>query len=427
MSRFTSWLKGSATALVAASLAASAFGDSVAELRARAKTVPNPAEALVLARQLRRAGLLPEAKVTLERSFAKARGNDAVADIRLELARTYIDQNLAKRALAECDQIHKYSRFKEQLCQAEAQLLGRRGSMALPAAEEALSLSPGDYDALVAKGRALSQLSRPAEAEATLRDAAKANPSRPEAFLHLAEVLLANGDKAGGEQALRDARKADPDDPDVLLLVGSRLPAGPEARDVLEHALTVRPDFAPAQARLGQVLQKLGSLDQAEQDLTAALKTDPRQADWRAALGEVHLAKGEADLALQDAEAALKIVANHGPAKFLQAKALAAKGDVDLAMEAFQDAYSASARTDPTVLIEATHACIKGNRYTTAKAFADRATEDFPKSSAAWEAEGDVGAALHDAPLAREAYGKALGGDDSASKDEIRRKLAQFR
>src|SRR5262249_30319563 len=110
----------------------------------------------------------------------------------------------------------------------------------------------------------------------------------------------------------------------------------------------------------------------------------------------------------------------------VEAQALALKGDIDLAIEAFEAAYG-FARSNPNVLVEAVHACIRGNRLTTAKAFADRATEDFPKSGAAWELEGDVAVALKDAPLAQQAYGKALAGDGPADKDAIRRKLASVK
>src|SRR6185436_5376250 len=99
----------------------------------------------------RRAGLVTDAIATVGRAFGKARGNDAISELHLELARGFIEQRQQKRALRECEQLHKLSPFKEQLCQAEAQLLTRRGSAALPAAEQALSLQSGDYDALVAK------------------------------------------------------------------------------------------------------------------------------------------------------------------------------------------------------------------------------------------------------------------------------------
>jgi tetratricopeptide (TPR) repeat protein len=406
--------------------ATAAGADSVSDVRARAKAAILPADAVDASRALRRAGLQTEAITTIQRAFGKARGDDALGDLHLELARSYIDQRQQKKALRECDQLHKLSPYKEQICQAEAQLLTRRGSAALPAAEQALAINAGDYDALVAKGRALTQLGKPSDAETVLSDARKRAPNRPEAYRYMGELFIAQGKTVDAAATLRDGRKVAPDDPDVLDLLGGVLPPNAEARDGLQHALTIRPAFPSADARLGQVLLALGDLDGAEQHLQSALKAVPRQADWQAALGEVQIAKKQPDLALKSAEAALKVVGNHGPAKFVEAKALAQKGDIDMAIEAFQAAYG-FARTDPAVLVEAARACIRANRPTTAKAFADRATEDFPKAAASWETEGDVAVAMKDVPFAKQAYGKALAGEGPVDKDGVRRKLAALK
>jgi tetratricopeptide (TPR) repeat protein len=426
MSRLSTWALGWGIASAAALLASTSVADPLADLRARAKAASEPVEAIDVARALRRAGLAPEAVTTLQKALGNARGNDAVADLHLELERAYVDQHQGKKATRECDRIHKLSAFKEQLCIAEAQLSSRRGSVALPAAEQALTLVPGDYDALVAKARALAQLGKPDDAEATFRDASHRVPNRAEALHFLADLKLAQGKPDAALAALNEARRVAPDDPDVLLAFGTAAAPGPDARAALEHAAAIRPGFSVAQAQLGKVLAALGELDKAEQSLTAALQLEPRQADWHAALGEVYVAKGNADAAAHEAHLALEIVPNNGAAKLVEAKSLVMKGDIDLAIEEFEAAYG-FARMDPTVLLEAARACIRGKRLTTAQAFADRATEDFPKSSAAWEVEGDVAIAMRDVPLAQQAYGKALAGEGPADKDAIRRKLAAAR
>jgi tetratricopeptide (TPR) repeat protein len=160
--------------------------------------------------------------------------------------------------------------------------------------------------------------------------------------------------------------------------------------------------------------------------LQEAVTAEPRQAEWHAALGEVEIAKNAPELALKSARAALAIVSNLGPAKLVEAKAYAMKGDIDLAIESFEAAYG-FAHVDPGTPIAAAAACIKGGRLTTAKAFADRATEDFPKSAAAWEALGDVQVALKDVAAAKKAYQTALSGEGPADKDGIRRKLAALK
>ncbi len=405
------------------SLALSVHAAAADDLGARAKKPANPTEAIETSRALRRAGRVNEAIFAVQKALESARGNEPVASLFLELARGRIDQNKQKLAMIACGQIHKLSPFDEQLCTAEAQLLSRRGSIALPAAEQALALSPGDYDATVAKGRALAELGKPQEAATVFSDAASSKPDRSEAPRYLGQLLVAQGKKADAIVALRKALAASPDDPEVLVLLGETLDPGKEAQGDLEHALTIRPTFARARARLGEVLLAAGDLDGADQALKAALAIEPRQADWHALLGSVELAKNQPDLALESARDALKIVGNHGPAKWVEAKALAAKGEIDLAVESFQAAYGLM-RTDPAPLIDAAHACAKAGRLTTAKAFADRATDDFPKSAAAWEAVGDVDVALKDKAGAVSAYQKALAGDSTADKAAIRRKLA---
>jgi tetratricopeptide (TPR) repeat protein len=396
------------------------------ELKAKAKTVEQPNDAIQVSRQLRRAGLAGDAVQLMGRAKGKAKDNDTLAAVHLELSRAYIDQRQQKKALRGCDPIKKLSEFTEQLCIAEAELLNRRGSTALPASERAMELKPGDYDAMVAKGRALTILGKPTEAEAALKNASRAQSGRPEAFLYTGELLVVQGRVADAITSLREARRADPDFPEVLLLLGQTLPAGKEAREALERAISIRPTFTEARARLGVVLSILGEYDQAEKMLQEALKAQPRQADWHAALGDVALKKKKPDQALKSAHDALKIVGNHGPARLVEAKALAEKGEIDLAISAFEAAYGLM-RTDPIPLVDAARACVKGARLTTAKAFADRATDDFGKSSLAWEAAGDVAVASKDLVAARSAYTKAIAGDGSADRDAIKRKLAALK
>jgi tetratricopeptide (TPR) repeat protein len=421
MSRLAKWVLGSA--LILGSLASRpALAETLDELKVRAKAVREPDGAIEVSRALRRAGHLSEAMQVIQRVAGKARGDEAVAEFRLERARIYIDQREQKRAARECDQLKKTAPQRHAVCTAEAELLNRRGSAALPAAEGALALNPADYDAQVAKGRAQGQLGRPDEAEATLRAAIKASPARPEAYRFLGALLIAQGKAPAGLAALREGRGMAPSDPDILALLGDWLPPAAEARAALERALAARPSFASARARYGEVLLALGELDGAAEALEAALKADARQADWHAALGEVHVAKGAPDLALKSAAAALKIVGNHGGAKLVEARALAAKGDIDLATRAFEEA-AGLLRMTPNALVVAARACIKGERLTTAKAFASKATEDFPKSAVAWEVLGDVSVALQEAPEAKMAYDKALAGE-GGDKDAIRRKRA---
>jgi tetratricopeptide (TPR) repeat protein len=409
-----------------APLGSASAAPGVEELRSSARKPPKePAAALDLARALRRAGLLAEAASVARSGFGQPGETEIVAQLRLELARTFIDQREYKKASNECAQITKLSKWIEQLCVAEVQLFGRRGSLALPAAEEVLAQSPGQVDALVAKGRALHQLGQSDQAESALKEAI-ASGKRSAAYRFLSELYVDRGQADKALATLKSGRQSDPEDPDVLALLGQVLPPTAEARDVLERALSIRPSFARARARLGEVLLALGQLDPAEASLRDALKIDPKQADWHATLGRVYLQKKRPDDALKAARDALKIVGNHGESKLVEARALSDKGQVDEAIAAFESAWGL-ARSNPEVLVEAARACLKHGRPTTAQAFAERATQEFPDWGPAWETAGDIARLAGERDGARRAYQKALSAKGPVDKAAVRRKLAELK
>jgi tetratricopeptide (TPR) repeat protein len=396
---------------------------SVEELKALAKKPPKePERALELGRSLRRAGLFADAVRVLRSGYVRAGSGELGQQLRLEAARTQIAAGQHKPAMAECAGLRKQSMPKHEVCQAEAQLLWKRASMALPAADQALSLAPGDYDALVAKGRAHGQLGEPPAAEAALRSAIAANGKRHEAHRYLADLLIAGGRSKEGLAELRQAAQLAPDEPEVALALAEALPASAEAVKQLEAALAIRPDYAEALARLGFVLDEQGQRKRAEQLLRSAISQKPREAGWRARLARVFLAQGDSEGALREARAALGVVKNHGGAKLIEADALSARGEIDPAIAAYEIAMGLLPN-DPAVLVNAARACLANARPTTAHAFALRATSSFPKWGPAWEVAGDVARNAGDVAAARAAYTKALSGDGPVDKASIRQRL----
>jgi tetratricopeptide (TPR) repeat protein len=402
--------------------------DSVAGLRAAARHPPSdPVKALELGRSLGRAGLYGEALRVLRHGYFRAGKDKSTAiQLRLQAARTLIAERKQKAALRECRGLRPLSPVKADACTAEAQLLWRRASLALPAAERALSSSPHDYDALVAKGRALEQMGKPTEAQAAFRAAIAADGSRYEAHRYLAALLYEGGGSKAGLAELRTAARLGPDEPALLVQLASQLPAGKEAETLLKHALSLRPDYGAALAQLGENQLEQGQLAPAAASLKRALAIDPKQADWHADLGRVLLAQGDADKALAEAKQALSIVHNHAAGKLLEADALAARGDIDPAIEAYEKAHALS-RTSPEALVHAARACLHGARPTTAHAFASRATQDFPDWAPGWEALGDVLAAGQEPKAARDAYTKALKAHGPVDRKGIQKKLARIR
>lgn len=417
------------TLLVVALLGSSAVARAGAfeDLKVRAADPPDePEAALELAGELRRSGLNDEAIAVARGAFATARGREIVARLRLEIARNHIDQRDQRRALAECARLEKLSLVHHHVCNAEARLLRRRGSLALPEAEAALARNPRDYDALVAKGRALAQLGRAEEAEAALRSAIDVDSAVAHAYRVLAELYRHESRTKQAISILERARAVAPGDPDLLILLADVLPPGPAAVGALKQAVAIRPGDAEALAELGALQLAASNLPSAEEALRRALRINPQDADSQALMGRLLLRQGKPDAALASARAALGVVQNHPGAKLVEAIALAQKGDIDLAIEAFEIAHGLS-RLDPEPLVEAAEACLAHDRPTTARAFAERATQDFPEWGPGWVALGDVAAGFGERKTARESYEKALAAKGPVDRAVVRRKLAELR
>ena len=396
--------------LIALAVATPAVGE---DLAAAAKKPPkDPEAALALGRSLRRAGMFDEGVRVLRGAALRAQGELSVA-ARYEAARTLIAANRQKDALRECQGIKARSKVRWETCFAEAQLLWKRASLALPAAERALAESPDNYDALVAKGRAQRMLGKNAESEAAFKAAIVKDGSRFEAPMFYSELLSGLGRGTESVAALRKAHAAAPDEP--------------EPTKLLLDALSIRPKYGPAQARLGDVHLELGKVAEAETAFRAAIAINAKVADWHAGLARALVAKNDWDEALKASAVALKLVGNHGLAMLAEADATAGKGEIDLAIEAYEKAASFT-RDSPNPLVHAARACLRQNRPTTARAFADRATQSFEAFAPAWLVLGDVAVATKDKGAAKQAYQKALSAPrGSIDKAEVKKKLAAIK
>jgi tetratricopeptide (TPR) repeat protein len=417
-----------ALALGGASSAAAQEAD-VAGLSAAAKAAPrDPAASLALGRALRRAGRFGEAARELSRGAGLGAAAKAglTASLRYELARVYVDQHDAKKALAACAGVAARSKALGAACRAEAHLSQNRATLALPEAESALALEPGLYEATVAEGRGLALEGKLAEAEKTLRAAIGANDRRPEAHLSLANVLATAGRKADALAELQKARGADAGDAEIAFQLGQALGTTAAGRDALAAAVRIRPTYAPAQAALAEATLTLGDAAAAEAPALAAVKLDPGLYAAHVALGRVRVAQERWDDALREAELARKLVPNAAAAELVAADALAGTGDIDLAVEGFQKAFNLD-HGDPAPLVRASLACARASRFMTAKGFADKATPEFPKWAPGWLMLGDLAARDNDRARARSAYERALAAEGPVDKDAIRTKLAQLR
>jgi tetratricopeptide (TPR) repeat protein len=399
----------------------------VAELKVEAGKAPATAEAgIALAVRLRHAALTTEALMVLNKSLVKTTDAALITRISLEKVRVEIERGRMKQALAECEKMKKGDQVVYHTCVSESYLLFRRGSLALPEAEAALNLKPDDYDATLAKGRALWIQGNAEAAYPVLNDLIKGAPQEGEAYPYFAELLIGTGKNDEAIKLLRKGIQVAPEDARLRVMLGKLLPPGDEAAKLFKDATDLRQDYFDAYAGAGRLQLRLRQLDDAEKSLRKALTLNAKDADTLAALAEVFLLRPDLEAALKQARAALKILPSNGPAKLIEAEALAAKGDIDLAIEEYQAAYGLQ-RNNPDVLIRAARSCAKYGRPTTAVAFAERATDDFPELGAAFDVLGDVLVANGDKPAAKQAYADAIKKSAPAEAAALKKKLAALK
>ncbi len=409
---------------------AGAQSDQVAAARADAAARPrDPEAALRLARVLRRAGVYQAAAAELRKAMnlPGARSGPLSVAIHREVALVAIEQGSYESAMRACRAIAALpsGAAMSHACTAEAHMIRKRATEALPAVAKALEIDPHLYEAKVVEGYARWQNGDEAAAEAAFRAAADREPARPEAFVGLGRLTAALNRTADALAAYEKAYAADPADPVAALELGSALRPSARAVSVIQSAISARPSFGAAHAKLAEVLLELGNVDQAEQEARLAVQSGRPEASWHAVLGAVLVRKGQFDAALAEAAAALQQIPNFARAKLVEADARAGKHEIDLAIEAYQTAFGYD-RQNPAPLVRAALACLAGDRATTAAGFAAKATDTFPNWGPAWEARGDVAAKGGEKADARRFYERALAADGPVDKEAVRRKIGRL-
>jgi len=379
---------------------------------------------------LRRAGHDAEAAQELRHGAALPGGSqgDTGIMLRFELARTAIDRRDFQGAMAACRGVDSVTggTAASHACMAEANLLWRLASQALP--ETALALANGtkSYEAKVVEGLSYELQVKDAEAEASFRAAAQWKPEASDAHVCLGRLLVRTGRNDEGVAELRRAVEVDPMGPEPNYELARALPTGAEAATLLEKAVRERPSYAFALQRLAEVDLELGRMAPARLAADAVVKVSPSEPSGYIVSGRVALAEGKPDEALRLGQRALGLLSNSARAKLLVADAYAAKGEIDLAVEAYQAAYGLDPG-DPSALVHASVACHAQGRDTSARAFGERATHDFPQWGPGFAALGDALAAQGETARARTAYDTALKSTGPVDAAAVRAKLAALR
>lgn len=138
---------------------------------------------------------------------------------------------------------------------------------------------------------------------------------------------------AEADTAYRQAETLNPADEswpyylgDVLATVGTDLPAAAEA---FRRAMVLRPDYAPAHMRLGNVLVADNRNDEAQPEFERALELKPDLQQARVPLAQIRLAQGNLETAAELLEEVLQGSPKHGQALSTLAQVYMRQGNRD--------------------------------------------------------------------------------------------------
>ncbi|WP_313951167.1 tetratricopeptide repeat protein, partial [Accumulibacter sp.] len=167
------------------------------------------------------------------------------------------------------------SGFLWGLLGATMQAQGKNG---LPALQRATTLSPGDFDAQTALGRAFVERGLFEEATASFRRALVVQPGNPGAQFALGDALRLVGRFDEAEVCLRGVLRGAPDSAELQVCLSDtlgELGRFSEAEAFSRRAVQLAPEYAAAHFCLGNILCKTARLDEAKDCFVAALQLAP--------------------------------------------------------------------------------------------------------------------------------------------------------
>jgi len=219
---------------------------------------------------LRACGMRTDAVVVLERALERmpvsalllSRAADAALAIRdyeraARYLRRYVDYD-PRQSDAWLQLGHLYQ-VAEDWANAEA------------AFANVVSVEPMNFTALLGRGDALFQLSRPGEAIEAYRQAVLTQPDNPAALFKLGSALMVHGDPAEAHRCLQHSLEADPTNARALVNLGLiyfRSGRLEEAATLAGRAITSDNGLQIAHVLRGTVLAEQGDLQGARAELT---------------------------------------------------------------------------------------------------------------------------------------------------------------
>ena len=315
------------------------------------------------------AGRVDEARARFERAIEIEPANVAA---RLGLARVLLvrdDPAGAIRALQPAVERQPDERFAHGLLARAYQALGDDGraeaelalereaghvSMADPLTAEMRKRATGIVPAVRKANDALAAGKRE-EALAILEPVYAKDPEKLAIVQMYGKVLLDNGQVERALEVARKGAELHPDDYKLELLMGALLMKQEMLRPALEHLTRSRelnPAYGPTHAALGEVLNELGRITEAEQELELATRSDEIELRTFVVLGQLQLRQTAFERAIVTFERACERFPQAAGAWVFLAEAQAQGGKDE----------AARASLDKAVALNATHPRIESVR-----------------------------------------------------------------
>jgi tetratricopeptide (TPR) repeat protein len=218
------------------------------------------------------------------------------------------DRDGAERAFAEALRLEP--KYADAHINA-GNLARRRGNIeaALGHYRQAVALAPGHAPAACLLGDLLTERGNPEEALPHLEKAARLMPNDASILVAFG-TALAQLRRPAAEEVLNRALTMKPDEATALAaLAGLRMEQNREAEaaSLYERAVAAAPHKSEYRALLGQALTRTGRLDEARATLDAALAADPKSVAALVGLSQLALVNGDFAAERAHAEAALAL------------------------------------------------------------------------------------------------------------------------
>lgn len=411
------------TVLGAAAPAWAQVAEVPALARATQRTPGDPAGWRALGEAQLHAGQYREARTSFALAARLSRNNAGALYDRARVDMAAGDYHDARNSCRKLKRAHPGDALGD-LCEAQAFLIYRRASRALPLLEEVIAREPSQVLAQLLLGEARRMQGAAAQAEAAYRAVLAAPDARRfqrvQAQRGLAHLALLAGDQARALKLAEAALAEDEADPETHYLVA--MLSSPESALVhLRRARAIRPDYALAELAEGRTLVVLGQNAEAERALRRTLREQPPLAQGiytplgTALLGLDRLSEAEEMLlkaiegAPQDAEAVLGL-----------SRIYARTDRIEQALAHYQRAGSMR-RQDPIPYVEAAQLALQAGRRSLAVGYARRAVERDPQGVQTYVLLAEGLLQIGDRKGARDAYQTALSF--SPNDSQLRGKL----